>query len=62
MGLGNIGGEGSIAVMEGKAGVLKSFGGINGVGIGVDRSDSEEIIKRVKVIGGKYGGINVEDI
>lgn len=48
--------------MEGKAALFKSFAGINGVPIGLDTTDTQEIIKTVKLIAPNYGGINLEDI
>lgn len=62
LGLGNIGAEASIPVMEGKTALFKSFAGINGVPIGLDTTDTQEIIKTVKLIAPNYGGINLEDI
>lgn len=62
LGLGNIGAEASISVMEGKAALFKSFAGINGVPIALDTTDTQEIIKTVKLIAPNYGGINLEDI
>ncbi|MDS3930454.1 malic enzyme-like NAD(P)-binding protein [Staphylococcus epidermidis] len=62
LGLGNIGAEASIPVMEGKAALFKSFAGINGVPIALDTTDTQEIIKTVKLIESNYGGINLEDI
>lgn len=61
LGLGNIGAAASIPVM-GKAVLFKSFAGINGVPIALDTTDTEEIIKTVKLISPNYGGINLEDI
>ncbi|BGE82186.1 NAD(P)-dependent malic enzyme [Staphylococcus petrasii] len=62
LGLGNIGAAASIPVMEGKAVLFKSFAGINGVPIALDTTDTEEIIKTVKLISPNYGGVNLEDI
>ena len=62
LGLGNIGAEASIPVMEGKAALFKSCAGINGVPIALDTTDTQEIIKTVKLIAPNYGGINLEDI
>ncbi|MDU2438344.1 MAG: malic enzyme-like NAD(P)-binding protein [Staphylococcus epidermidis] len=62
LGLGNIGAEASIPVIEGKAALFKSFAGINGVPIALDTTDTQEIIKTVKLIAPNYGGINLEDI
>ena len=58
LGLGNIGAEASIPVMEGKAALFKSFAGINGVPISLDTTDTQEIIKTVKLIAPNY----LEDI
>ncbi|MCG1668225.1 NAD-dependent malic enzyme [Staphylococcus epidermidis] len=62
LGLGNIGAEASIPVMEGKAALFKSFAGINGVPVALDTTDTQESIKTVKLIQPNYGGINLEDI
>ncbi|MBU5270706.1 NAD(P)-dependent malic enzyme [Staphylococcus caprae] len=62
LGLGNIGAEASIPVMEGKAVLFKSFAGINGVPIALDTTDTDEIINTVKLLQPNYGGINLEDI
>lgn len=62
LGLGNIGPEASIPVMEGKAVLFKSFAGVNGVPNALDTTDTEEIINTVKLIQPNYGGINLEDI
>ena len=62
LGLGNIGPEASMPVMEGKAVLFKEFGGVNAVPICLDTQDTEEIIKAVKYIAPGFGGINLEDI
>ncbi|MHB7942940.1 NAD(P)-dependent malic enzyme [Staphylococcus capitis] len=62
LGLGNIGAEASIPVMEGKAVLFKSFAGINGVPIALDTTDTDEIVNTVKLLQPNYGGINLEDI
>lgn len=62
LGLGNIGAEASIPVMEGKAVLFKSFSGIDGVPIALNTTDTEEIINTVKLLEPNYGGINLEDI
>ena len=49
-------------VMEGKAVLFKSFGGVNAVPICLDTQDTEEIIKTVVNIAPAFGGINLEDI
>ena len=62
LGLGNIGPEGALPVMEGKCLLFKKFAGIDAVPIVLDTQDSEEIIKIVKAIAPAFGGINLEDI
>lgn len=62
LGLGNIGPEGAIPVMEGKAMIFKEFAGIDAFPIVLDTQDTEEIIKTIKNIAPVFGGINLEDI
>lgn len=62
LGLGNIGAHAAMPVMEGKAVLFKSFGGVNAVPICLDTQDTEEIIKTVTAIAPAFGGINLEDI
>lgn len=62
LGLGNIGPEAALPVMEGKAVLFKKFGGVDAVPIVLDTQDTEEIIKTVKMIAPTFGGINLEDI
>ena len=62
LGLGDIGAEASIPVMEGKAVLFKSFSGVDGVPIAINTTDTEEIINTVKLLEPNYGGINLEDI
>ncbi len=62
LGLGNIGPEAAMPVMEGKAVLFKEFGGINAVPICLDTQDTEEIIRAVTWIAPGFGGINLEDI
>ena len=62
LGLGNIGPEAGMPVMEGKAVLFKEFGGVNAVPICLDTQDTEEIIKSVVNIAPAFGGINLEDI
>ena len=62
LGLGNIGPEAAMPVMEGKCVLFKEFAGINAVPICIDTQDEEEIIKFVKQIAPSFGGINLEDI
>lgn len=62
LGLGNIGAEAAMPVMEGKAVLFKEFGGINAFPICLDTQDTEEIIRTVVNIAPAFGGINLEDI
>ncbi|MCL4151148.1 UNVERIFIED_CONTAM: hypothetical protein GTU68_040461, partial [Idotea baltica] len=62
LGLGNIGAEASIPVMEGKAVLFKQFAGLNAFPICLDTQDTEEIIKTIKHLAPIFGGINLEDI
>lgn len=62
LGLGNIGPEGALPVMEGKAVLFKRFANINAVPIVLATQDTEEIIAAVKAIAPTFGGINLEDI
>ena len=62
LGLGNIGPEAAMPVMEGKAMLFKEFGDIDAYPICLQTQDTEEIIKAVKWIATGFGGINLEDI
>lgn len=62
LGLGDIGPEAALPVMEGKAILFKEFAGIDAFPICLDTKDTEEIIKAVKLIAPSFGGINLEDI
>ncbi len=62
LGLGNIGPEAALPVMEGKALLFKELAGVDAFPIVLDTQDSEEIIKIVKAIAPTFGGINLEDI
>ncbi|MFL2142286.1 MAG: NAD(P)-dependent malic enzyme [Ruoffia tabacinasalis] len=62
LGLGNIGPEAAIPVMEGKAALFKAFADVDAVPISLDTQDVEEIISHVKAIAPSFGGINLEDI
>lgn len=62
LGLGNIGAHAALPVMEGKAVLFKTFGGVNAVPICLDTQDTEEIIKTIVNIAPAFGGINLEDI
>ncbi len=62
LGLGNIGPEAGLPVMEGKALLFKEFGGVDAYPICLDTQDPDEIVKIVKAIAPGFGGINLEDI
>lgn len=62
LGLGNIGPEAALPVMEGKSALFKVFGGVNSFPICLDTQDSNEIIDIVKKISPVFAGINLEDI
>lgn len=62
LGLGNVGPEAAMPVMEGKAMLLKQLAGINAFPICLDTQDTEEIIMTIKNIAPVFAGINLEDI
>ena len=62
LGLGDIGPEAAMPVMEGKAMLFKEFAGIDAWPIALDTKDTDEIIAIVKAIAPGFGGINLEDI
>lgn len=62
LGLGDIGPEAAMPVMEGKAMLFKQMAGVDAFPICLDTKDTEEIIKIVKAIAPGFGGINLEDI
>ena len=62
LGLGDIGPEAAMPVMEGKAMLFKEFGNVDGFPICLNTTDTEEIISTVKAISPGFGGINLEDI
>ncbi len=62
LGLGDIGPEAALPVMEGKAVLFKHFGNVDAVPVVLATKDVEEIINVVKAIAPTYGGINLEDI
>ena len=62
LGLGDIGPEAAMPVMEGKAMLFKEFGGVDAFPICLNTKDSDEIIATVKNIAPGFGGINLEDI
>ncbi|OLS01678.1 NAD(P)-dependent malic enzyme [Tissierella creatinophila] len=62
LGLGNIGPEASMPVMEGKAILFKEFGDVDAVPICLNTGDVDEIVETIKRISPTFGGINLEDI
>ncbi|MEY9215455.1 NAD-dependent malic enzyme [Thermobifida halotolerans] len=62
LGLGNIGPEASLPVMEGKAALFKRFADIDAWPIALDTQDTDEIVRTVQIIAPGFGGINLEDI
>ncbi|MFA9558727.1 NADP-dependent malic enzyme [Evansella sp. AB-rgal1] len=62
LGLGNIGPEAAMPVMEGKAVLFKSFAGVDAFPICLNTNDVEKIIETVKLLEPTFGGINLEDI
>lgn len=62
LGLGNIGGEASMPVMEGKAVLFKNFANVDAFPICLDTQDTDEIVNIVKALKPTFGGINLEDI
>ena len=62
LGLGNLGAEGSMPVMEGKAMLFKEFAGLDAFPICLNTQDTEEIIETVKRIAPVFGAVNLEDI
>lgn len=62
LGLGDIGPEAGMPVMEGKCVLFKAFGGVNAIPLCVRSKNVDEIVQTVKLIAGSFGGINLEDI
>lgn len=62
LGLGNIGPEAALPIMEGKAVLFKRFANIDGFPIVLSTQDTDEIVAAVKAIAPTFGGINLEDI
>ena len=62
LGLGNIGPEAALPVMEGKAALFKRFAGIDAWPICLDTQDVDEIVRTVQLIAPVFAGINLEDI
>lgn len=62
LGLGNIGPEASLPVMEGKAVLFKSFAGVDAFPICLNTTDIDKIVETVKLLEPTFGGVNLEDI
>lgn len=62
LGLGDIGPEAGMPVMEGKCALFKAFGGVDAFPICIRSKDVDEIVHTVEMIAGSFGGINLEDI
>ncbi len=62
LGLGDIGPEAGMPVMEGKCALFKAFGDVDAVPICVRSKEVDDIVKTVSLIAGSFGGINLEDI
>ena len=62
LGLGDIGPEAGMPVMEGKCVLFKSFGGVDAIPLCVRSKDPDEIVNTVALLAGSFGGVNLEDI
>ena len=62
LGLGDIGPEAGMPVMEGKCALFKAYGGVDAYPLCIASKDTEEIIRSIKLFAGSFGGINLEDI
>ena len=62
LGLGDIGPEAGMPVMEGKCALFKSFGDVDAIPLCIKSKDVDEIVKTVSLISGSFGGVNLEDI
>jgi len=62
LGLGDIGPEAGMPVMEGKCALFKQFGNVDAIPLCVRSKDVDDIVKTVSLIAGSFGGINLEDI
>jgi len=62
LGLGDIGPEAGMPVMEGKCALFKAFGGVDAIPLCIRSKDTEEIIRTIELLAGSFGGINLEDI
>ena len=62
LGLGDIGPEAGMPVMEGKCALFKAFGGVDAIPLCVRSKDVDEIVNTVALLAGSFGGVNLEDI
>ena len=62
LGLGDIGPEAGMPVMEGKCVLFKAFGGVDAFPLCVRTKDVDEIVRTVELLAGSFGGVNLEDI
>ena len=62
LGLGDIGPEAGMPVMEGKCALFKAFGNVDAIPLCIDSKDVDEIVNTVRLISKSFGGINLEDI
>lgn len=62
LGLGNIGPEAAMPVMEGKCALFKTFGNVDAFPLCVRSEDPQDVIRTVQMIAGSFGGVNLEDI
>src|ERR1700759_1108841 len=62
LGLGNIGPEAAMPVMEGKGMLFKEFAGVDAFPICLDTQDADEIVRAVELMAPTFGGVNLEDI
>ena len=62
LGLGNIGPEAGMPVMEGKCVLFKAFGGVDAIPLCVRSTEVDDIVRTVSLLAGSFGGVNLEDI
>jgi len=62
LGLGDIGPEAGMPVMEGKCVLFKAFGGVDAIPLCIRSKDVDDIVKTVTLLSGSFGGVNLEDI
>ena len=62
LGLGEIGPEAGMPVMEGKCALFKAFGNVDAIPLCIRSKDVDEIVNTVRLLAGSFGGINLEDI